>query len=84
MGDKMGMVRSLLVAGGIAMLTTSALAISVMEVASKCGDDAKAYCNGVGYGDAMTQCLLAHHATLHPDCRSVVDRIKNGERVTLF
>ena len=84
MVGKMGTFRTLLVAGSIAMLSTSALGMSVTEVASKCGDDAKEYCSGVGYGDAMTQCLSAHHAKLKPDCGSVVDRIKNGENVSLF
>jgi len=55
-----------------------------MEVAGKCGDDAKAYCQGVGYGDAMTDCLATHYSKLHPACRAVVDRIKGGEKVSLF
>lgn len=76
--------RALFLAGGIAILASNALGMSVMEVAGKCGDDAKALCQGVGYGDAMTDCLATHYSKLHPACRAVVDRIKNGEEVSLF
>lgn len=67
-----------------AALTTSAMAVSVGEIASKCGDDSKAYCEGVGYGDAMTECLSKHRSKLQAECGAVVDRIKDGEKVTLF
>jgi hypothetical protein len=68
----------------LAALTTSAMAVSVGEIASKCGYDAKAYCDGVGYGDAMTECLVKHRAKLGTECRVIVDRIRDGESVTLF
>ena len=80
----MGVLRTLTLAGGMAMFACSAIGMSVMEVAGKCGDDAKAYCQGVGYGDAMTDCLATHYSKLHPACRAVVDRIKGGEKVSLF
>lgn len=80
----MGRMHALVLASGLAMVASSAMGMSVMEVAGKCGDDAKAYCQGVGYGDAMTDCLATHYSKLHPACRAVVDRIKNGEWVSLF
>jgi len=80
----MGRIHALVLASGLAMVASSAMGMSVMEVAGKCGDDAKAYCQGVGYGDAMTDCLATHYSKLHPACRAVVDRIKNGEWVSLF
>ena len=68
----------------IAILSSNAMAVSVAELAGKCGEDAKAYCDGVGYGDAMTQCLLAHRDKLKAECKIIVDRVKDGERVSLF
>jgi hypothetical protein len=68
----------------LAAFATNAGAVSVMEVAGKCGDDAKVYCQGVGYGDAMTQCLVAHKSKLTAQCKAIVDRIAKGEAVTLF
>lgn len=64
--------------------TTGALAVSVGEMISKCGDDGEAYCEGVGYGDPMQDCLQANYSSLSGDCQSVMDRINGGERVTLF
>ncbi len=78
------MIRTTLAALALAALTTSALAVSVGELAGKCGDDSKKYCEGVGYGDAMTECLLKHRADLQPACRDIVDRIAAGEGVSLF
>ena len=80
----MGSVRMLLLAGGMALFAGNAVGMSVMEVAGKCGDDSKIYCADVGYGDAMTQCLAKHYAKLKPDCKTVIDRIKGGEKVSLF
>ena len=68
----------------LAALTTAAMAVSVGEVAGKCGDDAKAYCQGVGYGDVMTDCLAKNRAKLQTECGEIVDRIKEGESVTIF
>lgn len=68
----------------LAALTTAAMAVSVGEVAGKCGDDARAYCQGIGYGDAMTDCLSKNRAKLRTECGEIVDRIKEGESVTLF
>jgi len=67
-----------------AAMATGALAVSVGEIARKCGDDAKAYCDGVGYGDPMTECLAEHRSKLAPQCKVIVDRIRNGENVSLF
>lgn len=67
-----------------AALTTSSLAVSVGEIISKCGSDSDLYCKGVGYGDPMQECLEANYAKLSDNCRAVVDRIRNGEKVSLF
>jgi hypothetical protein len=78
------MKRLILAAISVLALTSGALAVSVGEIAGKCGDDAKAYCEGVGYGDAMTQCLAKHRKELKPECKIIVERIEGGERVSLF
>jgi hypothetical protein len=67
-----------------AALTTGAMAVSVGELVSNCGDDAKAYCDGVGYGDAMTECLANQRSKLTAECKIIVDRITSGEKVSLF
>ena len=54
------------------------------ELAGKCGNDASAYCDVVGYGDAMTDCLSKNGVKLQTECGEIVDRIKNGESVTPF
>lgn len=68
----------------LAALATDAGAVSVMEVVGKCGGDAKTYCQGVGYGDAMTKCLVEHKSKLGAQCKIIVERVANGEPVTLF
>lgn len=68
----------------LAALTTGAMAVSVGELVAKCGDDAKAFCEGVGYGDAMTECLAKQRAKLTAECKVIVDRVKAGEKVSLF
>jgi hypothetical protein len=68
----------------LAALTTGAMAVSVGELVAKCGDDAKAHCEGVGYGDAMTECLAKQRAKLTAKCKVIVDRVKAGEKVSLF
>ena len=65
-------------------LTGAANAVSVWELQGKCGDDAKAYCAGVGYGDAMQDCLNKHKKQLSAECKVLVDRINGGEKVSLF
>jgi hypothetical protein len=67
-----------------AALTTSSLAVSVGEIISKCGSDSDLYCKGVGYGDPMQACLVANYSKLSKECKVVVDRIRNGEAVSLF
>lgn len=65
-------------------LTSAANAVSVWDLQSKCGDDAKAYCKGVGYGEAMQDCLNQHKKQLSAPCKLLVDRINGGEKVSLF
>jgi hypothetical protein len=66
------------------ILTSGVLAVSIGEMAGTCGDDAKEHCDGVGYGDAMQQCLETHYAELTPECQAIIDRLKGGEGVSLF
>lgn len=65
-------------------LTTTTLAVSVGELISRCGDDSEKYCQGVGYGDPMQACLDANYAKLADGCKIIVDRIREGEKVSLF
>lgn len=65
-------------------LVTTANAVSVGELIGRCGDDAKAYCEGVGYGAPMQKCLDANYKKLSESCRQVMDRIRAGEKVSLF
>lgn len=64
--------------------TGSALAVSVFEISGKCGDDGKAYCDAVGYGQPMQDCLNTHYKKLSPACKLVMDRINGGEKVSVF
>jgi len=32
----------------------------------------------------MTECLAQHRAELQPQCKLIVDRVKGGEKVSLF
>jgi len=73
-----------LTAVALLAISTGALAVSVGELVKNCGDDSKAHCEGVGYGDAMTECLAQHSAELQPQCKIIVDRVKGGEKVSLF
>lgn len=66
------------------LFAAPALAVSVGELIKTCGDDGKAYCEGVGYGDPMQQCLDKNYEKLTPQCKGVMDRIREGERVSLF
>ena len=68
----------------VRLATSNALAVSVFELSGKCGDDAKVYCDGVSYGDAMQECLNANYDELVPACKAVMDRINAGEGVSLL
>lgn len=74
---------------GLALLfillpVSHAMAVSVFELQQKCGDDAKAYCEGVSYGDEMTACFNQHYKQLQSACKLVIDRVNKGEKVSLF
>lgn len=77
------MRRSTVVAILLAALTREALAVSVAEVAGKCGCDAQVCCGGVGYGGAKTKCLAKHRGKLQTECGLTVDRIEDSEDATL-
>lgn len=64
--------------------SSAAHAVSVGQLVSKCGDDSKVYCKGVGYGDPMQICLDANYKKLAPKCQAIMDRLRDGEYVTLF
>jgi hypothetical protein len=68
----------------IAMVSTQAMAVSVAQLISKCGGDAKTYCDGVGYGDPMQECLDKNFKKLTDDCKIVVQKLRDGEKVTLL
>ena len=63
---------------------TNAMAVSLGDLIGKCGDDAKAYCDGVGYGDPMQQCLDDHYKKLSESCKVVIQKLRDGEKVTLL
>lgn len=78
-------MKRLIIAGALCLgLGSSAFAVSVGEIIGKCGEDSDKYCKGVGYGDPMQACLEANYAKLSKDCKVVVDRIRGGEKVSLF
>ena len=72
------------VAAIMLLATGNAMAVSVWELSRVCGDDAKAYCDGVSYGDAMQSCLDTNYNALTPGCQAIMDRIRGGEGVGLF
>lgn len=78
------MKRLFLAAGMMLTATGLAQAVSIAELARVCGDDAKAQCAGVGYGDPMQKCLDTHYAELSKDCQAIMDRLRGGEGVYLF
>ena len=78
------MRKALLAAAICAAFTTQAMAVSVGEIIRLCGEDSKAYCKGVGYGDPMQACLDGQYEKLAAQCKVVVDRIRGGEKVSLF
>ena len=61
-----------------------ALAVSLSQVIRDCGDDGKIFCKGVGYGQPMQDCLVAHKTSLKPACQTVVSRLQKGEKVRLL
>ena len=59
-------------------------AVSLSEVIRKCGDDGKALCKGVGYGQPMQDCLVAKKSKVSPQCKPIIDRLEKGEKVGIF
>ena len=78
-------MRKLLFGAGLALLATSQVAaVSVWELSRLCGKETDAYCKGVAYGDAMTECIEGHYDELSAECKGIVDRLRAGEGVSLF
>ena len=77
-------IKGLVAVLAVLAFTSPALAVSIGEMARDCGDDAERYCQGVGYGEAMQQCLDRNAEKLTPQCKAIVDRLNQGEGVSLF
>lgn len=65
-------------------LPVPANAVGLRQVISDCGADGKAYCEGVGYGAPMQECLARNKKRLAPACRAIIDRLEKGEEVEVF
>ncbi len=63
---------------------SSANAVSLRQVMRDCGDDSRAHCTGVGYGQPMQDCLSRQKDKLSEECRKVVERLEKGEKVGIF
>lgn len=78
-------IKKLMLAGATCLaMVTAANAVSLRQVMRDCGDDSRALCAGVGYGDPMQACLSRNKASLSEACKAIVDRLENGEKVRLF
>lgn len=78
------MGKSVYIAAIMLLATGQAMAVSVWELSQSCGDDAKIWCEGVSYGEAMQACIDANYETLTKPCQAIADRIRAGEKVSLF
>ncbi|MGV8954404.1 MAG: hypothetical protein ACOH2M_25125 [Cypionkella sp.] len=78
------MRKSLYIAAIMLLATGHAMAVSVFELSQVCGDDAKQFCDGVSYGQPMQDCIDAHYDQLTKPCQAIADRIRAGEKVSLF
>jgi len=78
------MHKSVYIAVIMLLATGQAMAVSVWELSRTCGDDAKIWCDGVGYGEAMQTCIDANYDNVSQACQAIADRIRGGEKVSLF
>jgi hypothetical protein len=78
------MRKSVYIAAIMLLATGQAMAVSVWELSRSCGDDAKLFCEGVAYGQAMQDCIDANYEKLSKPCQAIADRIRGGEKVSLF
>jgi len=62
----------------------AANAVGLRQVIRDCGDDGRAYCDGVGYGAPMQTCLARNYKKLPPACKGVMDRLNKGESVEIL
>lgn len=62
----------------------AANAVGLRQVIRDCGDDGKAFCDGVGYGAPMQACLARNYKKLTPACKQVMDRLNKGESVEIL
>lgn len=81
---KIDMRKSLYLATIMLLTTGQAMAVSVWELSQSCGDDAEIWCDGVAYGEAMQACIDANYAELTQECQAIADRLRAGEKVSLF
>jgi hypothetical protein len=85
--DRVGiyvMLRNACVAAAMLLATGQVMAVSVWELSRVCGEDTEKWCQGVAYGDAMQECIDANYSKLTKECAEIADRIRNGEKVSLF
>jgi hypothetical protein len=66
------------------LLSQPSGAVGLRQVIRDCGADGKAFCEGVGYGAPMQACLSRNKKRLAPACRTIIDRLDNGEQVEIF
>jgi hypothetical protein len=66
------------------ILAGPADAVGLRAVIRDCGGDGESYCQGVGYGAPMQDCLARHYKKLTPACRAIMDRLNKGETVEIF
>jgi len=78
------MRRSLYLAAIVLLATGQAMAVSVWELSRSCGDDAEAWCKGIAYGEPMQACIDDNYEKLTPACKAIADRLRAGEKVSLF
>jgi hypothetical protein len=78
------MIRNIAIATIMLFATGQAMAVSVWELSRVCGDDTKVWCQGVAYGEAMQQCIDANYDNVSAGCQAIADRIRAGEKVSLF
>jgi hypothetical protein len=68
----------------VAGMAGAANAVGLRQVIRDCGDDGKAFCDGVGYGAPMQVCLARNYKKLTPACKQVMDRLNKGESVEIL
>jgi hypothetical protein len=66
------------------MATSSAHAVTMIELGQGCGGDKDKYCANVAHGDPLKACLTEQKNKLSETCKPLIERLNNGESVTFF